>query len=582
MKAYIPGTTAESSPPRNTKPARKLVDIANIKITTNTEFGSQDTVYCETPIKCNVGGAKGSASSIGPTRRSPTNIETQLEQLDQFATQYRSLNAKKAKMIKKSKHLSIDVIDRCKQKVKPEHHTISESKLNLPCIKRDRGINTKASGTMENVDKTVRNLAAVSTVKLSCIPCKSIQKLPNIKFPKIGDDFSGPVKRAQYLCRISEDQLLSNISKRKWMQIFLFYQLLRKAVKTCKIIAKQSSERVFALPHKDSELVTVPSIVELISNNQLASRVKHLLIEPQYKRSHEYLEELQKLLYSQVTGFSKYPKHQRLYFCNVMALETYAKLYLLNSGEIFGGECLLSETCKRLYTAATTEKTVLLKIDKDDYTKVSFSNKYLPSLECQQERDLLYKTLSETTFAGYEPILQLLINSNSFQLHLYSNQEQVVHENSEITEMQFIISGRCKITRNLPFLRNDHSKVLEPCDYDSSTNPNFVTISVEIGILQPGDYFPLIPRAIEHFTQSSFTKKTYYQLFNCNDSKKPCGSHQLGMTAIERVAIGSICFKDFIHMVPEQLLYKMIVNSNEFQLDLKYLQEKYLNKIIKI
>ncbi|KAJ3273649.1 hypothetical protein HDV01_004258 [Terramyces sp. JEL0728] len=560
MKAFVKSNLPESGQTQPTKTPRKLRDISKIKITIEDgDFGSQDTIYSESPKKS--ADAMGSKSTMGSLTISPTNrrnidIEAQLDKMDQFAQSYLASAKTKPRPFKKPKHLSNDTIERNNQ-TKIERETLSDSKLNLPNMKQAKSANSllKYPITAATVDISKPSSSSQGGWEYKRQSLDKPEKSVNIKFPTIvqKNGKSAGIKVTPNLSRIIEAKELSRFSKRKWMQLLYYYQLLRKVSKFYRKISKSLSDVISALPSVDSEMVTIAHIHTLISNQMLSNQVKQFLVEPQYKRRHENLIVLQNLLYQKVDGFAKYPMHQRLYLCNIMSLESFPKLYLLNSCDIFGNECLFSDVSKRLYCAATTEKSLLIKIEKE---------------EAQEEKQLIYKTLSETVFKGYEQALQLM--SRNF------TNTKIVAEHAEITELLFIVKGECTVTRELPFLRNEHLKVLEPCGFDYKSNPNYIVVTVDILELQPGTFFPNIPKIGENSNESNFRKEQYYDLFNSMEFKDSHNYHNTGLVAKGKCRIASICIQDFLQMIPEPLLYKMSMNNNVFLQDLTVLQDKYL------
>ncbi|KAJ3273380.1 hypothetical protein HDV01_004450 [Terramyces sp. JEL0728] len=532
MKAFVKSNLPESGQTQPTKTPRKLRDISKIKITIEDgDFGSQDTIYSESPKKS--ADAMGSKSTMGSLTISPTNrrnidIEAQLDKMDQFAQSYLASAKTKPRPFKKPKHLSNDTIERSNQ-TKTEREILSDSKLNLPNMKQAKSANSllKYPIAAATVDISKPSSSSQGGWEYKRQSLDKPEKSVNTKFPTIvqKNGKSAGIKVTPNLSRIIEAKELSRFSKRKWMQLLYYYQLLRKVSKFYRKISKSLSDVISALPSVDSEMVTIAHIHTLISNQMLSNQVKQFLVEPQYKRRHENLIVLQNLLYQKVDGFAKYPMHQRLYLCNIMSLESFPK--------------------------------------------------YLPTEEAQEEKQLIYKTLSETVFKGYEQALQLMVNSNSFQSRNFTN-TKIVAEHAEITELLFIVKGECTVTRELPFLRNEHLKVLEPCGFDYKSNPNYIVVTVDILELQPGTFFPNIPKIGENSNESNFRKERYYDLFNSMEFKDSHNYHNTGLVAKGKCRIASICIQDFLQMIPEPLLYKMSMNNNVFLQDLAVLQDKYL------
>ncbi|KAJ3310623.1 Cyclic nucleotide-binding domain-containing protein 2 [Boothiomyces sp. JEL0838] len=405
---------------------------------------------------------------------------------------------------------------------------------------------------------------------------------------------------------------VSRLSKRCWLYVYNIHSMYHKLGKAYKAISNSHFDRISAYPLKDSGLLTYILKSQVITPNQsYINQVKQLLSEPQFKRSSETIQTLEKLLYYRIPGFAKFQSNQRTFICQAVTLESHPKrtvlmkeggvgccfyfviagqvelvrinegynfrLDMMNSGNIFGDECLVLEDIKRLYTAVTTEYSILLRVDKDDFVQ------YTGSGEARELKDLIYRVLSESIFKGFEEALQHMLNSNFFHVYNYSKNSVIVEQGSQITEMQFIIEGSCKVTRLLPFIKSSFNKaILQPCTFEDMHEPLYTTVKVDTQDLFQGAHYPTIPKLFtdqEVMTESEFTKNLYYDLYNNFDPQNHHIYHKYGIIADENVQIASMRIQDFIHMAPKVLLYRMIMQPSVELYDAKELQLKYLSQV---
>ncbi|KAJ3253798.1 hypothetical protein HK103_005285 [Boothiomyces macroporosus] len=371
---------------------------------------------------------------------------------------------------------------------------------------------------------------------------------------------------------------VSRLSKRCWLYVYNIHSMYYKLGKAYKAISNSHFDRISAYPLKDSGLLTYIIKSQVVTPNQsYINQVKQLLSEPQFKRSSETVQTLEKLLYYRIPGFAKFQSNQRTFICQAATLESHPKLDMMNSGNIFGDECLVLEDIKRLYTAVTTEYSILLRVDKDDFVQ------YIGSGEARELKDLIYRVLSESIFKGFEEALQHMLNSNFFHVYNYSKNSVIVEQGSQITEMQFIIEGSCKVTRLLPFIKSSFNKaILQPCTFEDMHEPLYTTVKVDTQDLFQGAHYPTIPKLFtdqEVMTESEFTKNLYYDLYNNFDPQNHHIYHKYGIIADENVQIASMRIQDFIHMAPKVLLYRMIMQPSVELYDAKELQLKYLSQV---
>ncbi|KAJ3273648.1 hypothetical protein HDV01_004257 [Terramyces sp. JEL0728] len=371
---------------------------------------------------------------------------------------------------------------------------------------------------------------------------------------------------------------LTYSAKRNWIYVFNIHNMYRKLGSWYKRISVKNYDRLSENQLKPTDLLTYLLKSQVVIPNQnYISQIKQLLREPQYERSAETVSVLEKLLSFRIQGFAKFQPNQRLFLCQAVKLEEHPKLDMMNSGSIFGDECLVLEDIKRLYTAATTENSIFLRVDKDDFVN------YRGRGEDKEFKDWIYQVLSESLFKGYEDPLKVMVNSNFFRIYNFTKNTVIIEQGSQYSEIHFILEGSCKVTRLLPFLKTVQGSktTYAECDFANIHDRHFANVKVETQELQ-GEFFPHIPKLFSDqqvLTSQEFTKNLYYDLFNITDPHSPNLYCKHGVVADEDVTIASMRIQDFIQMVPKTLLYQMIIRPSIELYSLKELQEKYLAQV---
>ncbi|KAJ3253799.1 hypothetical protein HK103_005286 [Boothiomyces macroporosus] len=399
----------------------------------------------------------------------------------------------------------------------------------------------------------------------------------------------------------------TNKSRRKWKTVVRITRLFTRLVNYYKLISKKNFKRIIEAPIKDSGTLTYLLKTQIVTPAEnYIKEVEHLLGEPQFKRSHECVEMLDKILSIRMSGFAKYPLKVRTFFCQAMVLEKFPKdtvilyeghigtcfyfiltgqveiLNMCNPGSVLGERCLIFDQAKRTATAATTTDTSLLQITKDDYIK------FMDASDNKDVIEQLKSALSDSgLFKGFEHILEKMVQAKQFKLQHFAKNAVIQEEGVQCLDVSWIIEGSCNVVKLVPFgtkIVNGKQLLSEyiPGKHklENATELPLVTQSLSVG-----DWFPVIPNlakdpgVVKYLGAEVFSKQPYSEMYdNLSATDENCFS-KIGIIATSNtVTLASMQISDFIYSIPKEILFRMVTEPKIEQYAVESLCQQYLDQ----
>ncbi|KAJ3268221.1 hypothetical protein HDV01_003259 [Terramyces sp. JEL0728] len=391
-----------------------------------------------------------------------------------------------------------------------------------------------------------------------------------------------------------------------WLRVHNCIKLVRCVRNVYKAISKRNHAKISSMPVRDNGSLSYILKLNLIEpDTAFVGQVEELLKQPKCKRSESSVANLEMLLRLRMPGFSKFPLAERLFLCQAITIEHYDKdtiilsegqaptcfyfvlsgqvelvrindgykyrIDVLNSGSIFGEQCLSINSVKRIFTAATTAKSKLLYISKAEYIE------YITKKEDQEAQRQISDTLGMYALKSFKPFLKTLISNNFFHIYSFTKGQVILEEGRQFNELYWVLDGVCKVTRKLPFLR--YQGILASTSFGEMQHENYTQILVETQDLNVGDFFPNIPTVKEGtFSHQDIQKNVYVDFFERlypDDSKT---FQKTGVIADGMVTLAAIKLTDLMPVVPCELLYKLIQEPCIELYDLVILQRKVLSQ----
>ncbi|KAJ3310622.1 hypothetical protein HDV04_004865 [Boothiomyces sp. JEL0838] len=378
-------------------------------------------------------------------------------------------------------------------------------------------------------------------------------------------------------------RLFTNKSKRKWKTVVRITRLFTRLVNYYKLVSKKNFKRIIEAPIKDSGTLTYLLKTQIVTPTEnYVKEVEHLLGEPQFKRSHECVEMLDKILSIRMSGFAKYPLKVRTFFCQAMVLEKFPKLNMCNPGSVLGERCLIFDQAKRTATAATTTDTSLLQITKDDYIE------FMDASDNKDVIEQLKSALNDSgLFKGFEHILEKMIQAKQFKLQHFEKNAVIQEEGVQCLDVSWIIEGSCNVVKLVPFgtkIVNGKQLLSEyiPGKHklENATELPLVTQSLSVG-----DWFPVIPNlakdpgVVKYLGTEVFSKQPYSEMYdNLSATDENCFS-KIGIIATSNtVTLASMQISDLIYSIPKEILFRMVTEPKIEQYAVEFLCQQYLDQ----
>lgn len=218
------------------------------------------------------------------------------------------------------------------------------------------------------------------------------------KHSKLLSRFRKP-KLPEVTIKVTKDATLQESTFLNWLRIYHCIKLVKCVRNVYKAISKRNHTKISSIPIRDNgSLSYVLKSNVVVPDPNFVEQVQSLLREPKFKRSNEAVEKLEMLLRIRMPGFSKFPLAVRFFLCQAITLEHYDKdtillseghtptcfyfvlsgqvelvrindgykfrIDILNSGSVFGEQCLGINAEIRMFTAATIVDSKLLYVSK--------------------------------------------------------------------------------------------------------------------------------------------------------------------------------------------------------------------------
>jgi hypothetical protein len=181
--------------------------------------------------------------------------------------------------------------------------------------------------------------------------------------------------------------------------------------------------------------------------------------------------------------------------------------------------------------------------------------------------------------------------ANFFKLLNFDKGEIILQQGIQLTDMFWLISGKCYISMNVPLMRKEvtinreKSKwIIRKCAVNETPQANEVYFmeNLRVGMLQSGASFPSIPNLekmnLENlFLMHEVDKSKYLAFFNDMNPSDPRTWSQCSIVADSNCVLAVVQFPDFITIAPSALILELMRKPPLGVFPLEKVQEAFIN-----